>query len=71
MSFLLHARPMYSVHREPAEAQVMIFTQAHSPRQRESLSDVEPITRKIQAFRDVVTSSFSCSLFFIPSPKGN
>jgi hypothetical protein len=63
MSFLFHKRPMNSVHREPAEAQVMIITHAHPLRQYDSLSDLEPITCKIQAFRDIVTISFSYSLF--------
>jgi hypothetical protein len=63
MSFLFHKRTMNSVHREPVEAQVLIITQPHLLRQYESLSDLESITCKIQTHRDIVTLSFSYSLF--------
>jgi hypothetical protein len=41
----------------------MIITQPHTLRQYESFSDLETITCKIQAFRDIFTISFAYSLF--------
>jgi len=41
----------------------MVITEPHPLRQNESFSDLEPFTCQIQAFGDIVTISFSYSLF--------